>query len=427
LTFSHGIYCFQSIINNPKQTGSQFEKWQNLLAADRTISKRRLQQLAGRNEFPVNAAASTDVARLDSRPLTGELAGKAFSVEDTIDVQGVPTRAGMPLENLFDEPAEVSDAWVEALKASSCHFAGKVKPPPFGHGLNGGFDSVDKDASSVAPIHIGVDTYGWVRCLGALRGHCVFRAGVGRFIGGLPIVPSMDAPAVIASDWELLRQILPIVFGHRECISALEDPLAANADASTRKRMLLLDYSGYSLPHSCQRAMRSSLPHFDWLSPVQTPARGRGILQASAEAFSTLAKREAHFIHRHWLAEYGASYPPELSLYLQQGGRLSAANITVARDVQRQLRGLLLSLLDEWEVVALPLILAKDNLMEAGGFANKHLLSQLAPIQLSGLPAFSIPLLETEGQCVALQLLTRSGDRRQEDVEGDIGRKLNVG
>ncbi len=379
-----------------------------MLAIDKVISKQRLKQLACRDELPAPAITAPVAPLNEARPLRGELSGTTFSVEDTMDVQGVPTRGGMSVEKLFDEPAEVSDAWVEALNAVNCKFVGKVKPPPFGHGLNGGFDAVENDAPSVAPIHIGIDTYGRVRCLGAQRGHYVFRSGVGRFLGGLPIVPSMDAPSVMASDWELLLQVLPIVFGHRGAALMWKDPFAAEADDSERKRLLLVEYPGHVLPRGCSQAIRSRFSHFDWQSPTQMLASGRRILQKSADAFVTLAEREAHFIHRHWLTEYESSYPPQLLKCLQRGGRLSAANVASARDVQRQVRRLLLGWLDDWDVIALPLIFQRDKLLVAGDFADRSILSQLAPIQLSGLPAFSIPLATEQDQVIAIQLIIRA-------------------
>ncbi len=379
-----------------------------MLAIDRAISKRRIQQLACLDKLPAAVLPATVVPPHEVHPLRGELSGMAFTVEDTMDVQGVPTRGGMSLAKLFDEPAEVSDAWVEALKGANCQFAGKVKSPPFGHGLAGCFDEVYSDSSSAAPIHIGIDTYGWGRCMGALHGHWVFRAGVGRFIGGLPIVPSLDSPAVIASNWELLRQVLPIVLGHRESASTWKDPLAAEADTLVRKRLLLVEYAGHVTSPACRQSIRSRFPHFDCQSPIQTLASGRRILQKTSGAFVTLAEREAHYIHRYWLSEYESSYPPQLLRRLQRGARLSAVSVAAARDVQRQVRRLLLNWLDDWDVVALPLIFKKDNLLVTSDFAEGSILSQLAPIQLSGLPAFSIPLGTEQDHVMALQLIIRA-------------------
>jgi Asp-tRNA(Asn)/Glu-tRNA(Gln) amidotransferase A subunit family amidase len=380
------------------------KKWQKLLASDRAVSKQRLQQLAAKD----GPSSPKTVTAINPGPTErgsgGPLAGMSFSVEDTMDVRGVPTRCGVSFEGLFEDPAEVSDAWVEALSGAGCCFSGKLKSPPFGHGLLREEDDSAVEEPVTAPICVGMDTYGRFRCDGVKRGHFVFRAAGGRFAGGLPIAPSMDAPAVSAASLEDLKRVLAVL-GFTDA-AAGSYPVHAESHAHERKRVLLVEYPDNPLPVGIKQSIVSCYAHWDWQSPIATLAPGARVLQKSTEAFATLVAREAHFIHYHWLEEYGSAYPQELLNVLQRGRKLSPQRVASARDVQRKVRQLLLQWLGQWDCVALPLSLPMQGKM-ADSPAGNVVSAQLAPIQLAGLPAFTIPLAVAGDTAIALQLLLR--------------------
>lgn len=392
------------VINKDQQSGSFAKKWQKLLAADGAVCRQRLRDLARGVFSRDQSAPEAELIAETKATNTDALAGQGFSVEDTIDVQGVPTLGGVSFADLFEEPADTSDAWVLALQSAGCRFESKVRPPLLGHGSILSTTEGEANKDPLAGVHIGMDTYGRVRFESAKAGRYVYRSAVGRTISGLPVAPGLDALAVSVEQQATFIAVVERLLGIVPEDGQGEVSADGQPEGSMPLRVLLVDYPNHPLPALAKQTIYSRTKSICWESSIATVASGLRLFGKCYAAFDLLVSREAGFIHRYWMQEYAAQYPQALRERLQRAVNVSPQKLTDARALQQQVRSQLLEWLGEWYCVAIPLVIPAGPL----DATTVHRINrQLAPIQLSGLPAFSIPVQSEPDYHIALQLLVR--------------------
>lgn len=153
-------------------------------------------------------------------PRTAPLLGTPVAIKDLFDVAGLPTTAGLPGD---PPPARHDAAAVRRLRAAGAIPIGKTAMDPLGTSTGGqapGFPaclnprdrrlspggsssgSAVAIAAGIVPLGIGSDTAGSARIPAAYCGIVGFKPARGWMPGrgSVPVIPSFDAPGVLASN-----------------------------------------------------------------------------------------------------------------------------------------------------------------------------------------------------------------------------------
>jgi aspartyl-tRNA(Asn)/glutamyl-tRNA(Gln) amidotransferase subunit A len=347
-------------------------------------------------------------AALDRGEVLGPLHGVPILVKDLVDVAGVPTTAASPLlaDNVPAEDAPVirrlrAAGAVVLAKANTHEFAFGALTPPTRNpwdcermpgGSSGG--SAAGVAAGYATVAVGTDTAGSIREPAALCGLVGLKptAGLVPTDGVIPLAWSLDAVGPIAATVEdaaaMLRVIaddgprvgLPRNLGDLRIAVSQEllDPLQAPVAAAFSTVLDELDGAGARISH-----VRLADPD---------ELLGACLVVLGAEALS---------YHRRWLRERRAAYGTDVLAYLELSEGFTAADYVDAQRLREVLNRRVEELLAEHDVLLTPAqsVLAPriaDELVTFPGGRtgprDLNLIRPLAPFNLTGSPAASVPV-----------------------------------
>lgn len=238
---------------------------------ERALARARDRSVLGAFWALEGERAVAAAAALDAGPGGAErapLRGVPVAVKDLFDVAGTPTTAGLAGEH---PPAVADAAVVGRLRAAGAVPIGKTAMDPLGASTGGqapGFppclNPIDERlspggssagsavavAAGIVPLGLGSDTAGSTRIPAAYCGVVGFKPALGWLPrrGCVPVMPSFDAPGLLAENVE-------------DCVRALA-ALSRRADPPPRRRSRirvglltdLVDSSEPAVASACRRA-----------------------------------------------------------------------------------------------------------------------------------------------------------------------------
>ncbi len=339
--------------------------------------------------------------------------GAHVAVKDTIDIAGVPTRAG---SRAFADaaPAERNADVVDALLAAGCRIVGKTNLHEFAYGVTGINDwtgtplnarfpdripggsssgSAAAVAAGLVTFALGTDTGGSIRVPAACCGVVGLKPTFGRIsrTGVLPAKSSLDCVGPFARDVATIERAMAILDSHFARLTRAADPVVG---------VVALDVDA-GVGTAFEAALRAApVRHVPVTLAGMSDAFAAGIAIIGAETWAALG-----------------SYADSPALGDDVRARLLAAQRITPDDVARAERvrtaftGDVDAALERVDALALPTMPDPTLGLDAGRDATAALrVTQLVrPFNLSGHPAISVPLPARDGYSVGLQLVGRHG------------------
>ena len=300
------------------------------------------------------------------------LAGLLVSIKDLFDIRGQRTRAGSTVLN--DRPPAASDAAiVHRLRQAGAVLIGRTNMTEFafsGVGINPHYGTPGNPfdraripggsssgagvsvADGMAVVAIGTDTGGSVRIPAALCGIAGFKPTARRIPqeGMLPLSTTLDSigplarsiscciitDAVMAGEAPRVSAALPLA-GQRFLVPTnyVVDGLDAEVAAAFERACTALAESGAWL-------VEQKVPEFDQL----TVANQKGGFPAP----------EAYAWHADLLARRGAEYDPRVSVRIERGREMSAADYVRLVDERRRIIASFNALLAPFDALLMPTV-----------------------------------------------------------------------
>jgi Asp-tRNA(Asn)/Glu-tRNA(Gln) amidotransferase A subunit family amidase len=348
------------------------------------------------------------------------LVGIPVSVKDCFDLAGAPTTCGTKFYRDLNGIAG-QDSWlVEVLRRAGAVITGKTHLHPLAYGITGenpdfGDCLQPGDASALtggsssgaaasvmegsAMAGIGTDTGGSVRVPAALCGIAGYRASLGRgdWRGGAHLAESFDTFGWLFRDLED-GPLLGSIFGPTD---------SAGLKLPTRFAVIHEDFLHDCEPgvvaslRQCQRALEAlgltaSTVDVSWWAP-------------SRDIFAPIQASEAARLHQGHFPEFEAS----IRQRLEWGVSLSDETLSGLRRQHSEFRQRMDDLLAEHPLLLLPA--APVARLAAGADHSQiraRLLRYTAPVSLAGMPAVTIPCLESGRPAGGAQLVAS----REEDA-----------
>jgi amidase len=344
----------------------------------------------------------------------GTPGGPRAVVKDTIDVAGLPTRAGSAaLEHAAPAPRQA--AVVQALLDAGWRLEGKTVLHELAFGTTGlnphagtpinphwpdrvpggsSSGSAVAVASGAVPMALGTDTGGSVRTPAACCGVFGLKPSFGRVPrdGVMPAVTTLDCVGPIAADLPTLVRAMQAICPDFGPLPALPEPLRigwvdVRAEAASRD------------------AVQAALLRAGWgLRPVRLPA-----FEDAYEAGLAVIQRET------WNACAPLLQSGRVGADVARRLRLAAetddAALARAEAVRRRFRDEVDDALRDCDVLALPTLASPPPRLEdaADTVAAVAMTRLVRPFNLSGHPAITLPLNRADGLPVGLQLVGRRG------------------
>jgi amidase len=342
----------------------------------------------------LDAGGGTDPAGGGARP------GPRLAVKDCIDVAGLRSSVGCQVVSEMSEPAESDAAVVASARAAGARIAGKTALTELCWSANGvnhwqGTPVNPRDprrvpggsssgsavavATGEADVAYGTDTGGSVRVPACCCGVVGLKTAWGRIPlkGVYPLAPSLDTVGPLGPDVAAVETGMRLLEpGFRA--GPWRGPLAAAridpgvevdpaVDAAVDRALAA---AGVGLT----RVAGAGSVGFDFAEAVYAA----GVI-IDAEGFRSNA----------YLMPYIADLSPHVRRNLERGARLSPSVVTGARDVKDTVRAALTGLLADYPVLVTPVMAGQPPLLGERGYPMTML---SAPVNLSGLPALSLPV-----------------------------------
>jgi aspartyl-tRNA(Asn)/glutamyl-tRNA(Gln) amidotransferase subunit A len=300
------------------------------------------------------------------------LAGLPISIKDLFDIRGQRTRGGSAVLN--DQPAASSDATiVHRLRQAGAVLIGRTNMTEFafsGVGINPHYGTPGNPfdraripggsssgagvsvADGMAVVAIGTDTGGSVRIPAALCGIAGFKPTARRIPqdGMLPLSTTLDSigplarsigcciitDAIMAGEAPRVPDALPLA-GQRFLVPTnyVVDGLDAEVAAAFERACTTLAEGGAWL-------VEQKVPEFDQL----TVANQKGGFPAP----------EAYAWHADLLARRGAEYDPRVSVRIERGREMSAADYVRLVDERRRIVANFNTLLAPFDALLMPTV-----------------------------------------------------------------------
>jgi len=378
-------------------------------------------------------AAETAVMRGDA---LGALHGVPITVKDNVAVAGLRITNGSAA--FMDTIAPADAAVVARIKAAGAIIIGKTNLPEFAHkvltdspvfgvtrspwsadhtpgGSSGGASAAL--ASGVAPLAVGTDGGGSIRCPSSCCGLVGLKATLGR-------IP-MEAPdgfnayffvgpmARGAADARLLMSVMagtltidPYAIAAPPLPAALS---ANNADVSGLKIGWVEHFGRYRTDPQVGRLTAASVKSLE--------SEGAIVGELSEPAFDDVFDTYTVIASAAHAARYGAlterwaeRMTPSMLDSIEKGRKWSATDLVRAGDRRTQLFRAVQALFDRFDIIATPTMIAPPKPLDAGGSIATEMYAEWAaplyPFNLTGHPAISVPAGFTEnGLPVGLQLV----------------------
>lgn len=335
--------------------------------------------------------------------------GPSVAIKDTIDVAGVPTRAGTrALEDAV--PVTKNADVIDGLLAAGYRIVGKANLHELAFGMTGinkwtgtpvnhhfpayvpggsSSGSAVAVAAGLADVALGTDTGGSVRVPAACCGVYGFKPTFGRVSrkGVMPEHTSLDCVGPFAADMDALIACMRAIdpsFGELPDIANVRIGVVNVAAASAVRRVVDAAIE------------RSAFP----VTPVALSefvgAYDAGLVIINAETWTACAP----------LMESG-KIGEDVAARLRVASKTTQADIAAANRVRASFSAQVDAALDSCSVLALPTLPDEPPLLDFGADTSKLLgiSSLVRPFNLSGHPAIAIPLTADVGFPISLQLV----------------------
>lgn len=339
---------------------------------------------------------------------------KRVVVKDTIDIAGLPTRAGSAA--LAEAaPAKRHAQIVERTLAASYRIVGKTNLHELAFGMTGlnawtgtpgnprfpelipggsSSGSAAAVAAGLAEVGIGTDTGGSIRLPSACCGLYGLKPSFGRLDrrGVMPAISSLDCVGPIAADLEELIAFMAAV-----------DPVFVIPEKPSLPGVARLRVEA---DNANQTALDARLE----ASGLPIAQATLGLLGEAYEAAMAVINRETFEACAAWRDD--ARLGADVAKRLREAGETTDAELREAEAVRRAFAAEVDRLLETHDVLALP-TLPHAPLTRAAAEAGQQDLTisaLLRPFNLSGHPALTVPLAPRGGKPMALQLVGRRGD-----------------
>ena len=370
-------------------------------------------------------------------PLTSALRGIPIAIKDLFDTAGIRTTVG---SRFFSDFVPETDAFVvEKLKQAGAIIVGKTNTheialgvtgnnPHYGTARNpwdatripGGSSSGSAIAvaTGMALGALGTDTGGSIRIPASLCGVVGFKPTYGRVSlrGVFPLSWNLDHVGSLTKcvkDAALMMQVISVY-----------DPL----DPASVK-MLSGDYLGHLIDDMEGRKIALGTGEFiDGAEPEvlnavcaaaeQFEAMGCKVqevnvdwLREAALANKTMTQADGAAVHRDRLREHPEMFGDDIRRRLEDGAKTTSTEYILARRTQVEVRKRFEQFFESHDYlltpttpIPAPTVEGHDAVEQAG-----HLTRFTAPINLSGLPALSLPCGFTQsGLPIGLQIVSRA-------------------
>jgi amidase len=327
--------------------------------------------------------------------------GPRLAVKDAIDIEGVPTTAGCQAVADRAEPAEADAPVVAAARAAGARIVGKTNltelclgtdglnvwsgtpvNPLYPDRVPGGSSSGSAVAVAAgeADVALGTDTGGSVRIPAACCGIAGLKTTHGRvpLDGVYPLAPSLDTVGPLG------RDVAAVTLG----MSLIEPGFTpAPYDQAMTVGRLRVPGVDPVIDAAVDAALRLAFTVVDERSEHWTDA-----LIAAGVIVAVESHRQNHAL----LDGTGQVTEPKAQI-VRAGANVTAEQLTWTRSVQTALRTELGVLLDRHGVLALPVLTTLPPLLDSApapgsGDLLSGTLPLTFPVNLSGLPAFALPV-----------------------------------
>ena len=344
--------------------------------------------------------------------LASDGTGPRVAVKDLIDVAGVITTAASKAVADFAAPATADAALLKGSRAAGARIVGKANLHELAFGTSGlnqwsgtpvnpidprripggsSSGSAVAVATDLADVAIGSDTGGSIRIPAAFCGVCGLKTTFGRIPleGVWPLAKSLDTAGPMAVD----------VAGLTTMMRLLEPGF--EVAASTAKTVGRLRLPSESVDPDIDAAVDDALAASEFeIVEISVPEWEEAWLRCS-----DLLTFEAWEANRHLLEDptRGPLLGDAVRDRLLAGSRVTPTQLGAAKAFQATFTSLLQAWLERVELLALPTASTHPPLIEDGAKTIYNRLTN--PINLTGLPALSLPVSGSSQFPPSLQLV----------------------
>ena len=355
-----------------------------------------------------------------ARTTTGPMYGVPIAVKDLIDHAGRVTTAG---SEFYRRRADVTAPALANLENAGAVVIGRTglhefafgfssENPWFGPVLNPWDHSLSPGGSSggsaaavaagIVPIALGTDTGGSVRVPAALCALAGLKVTHGLISteGVFGLVPSLDTVGAIACSLSDLAMATPLMAGHQE-------PWPDEAAPIESIRMIVPSHWVEDAPLTSEVAAGFA----DFIS--RATALGVSVEHRALSSVGPSPKNadligpEVEAIHGSWRRE-GRPYGDDVAARIDTAMEVSEAEYQSALGWQRALRAEMLESTRDGALLVTPTVGAMDKVIGQDTIGPHHYRSVLswftAPVNVSGLPALTIPM-PGDGRRPSVQLI----------------------
>ncbi len=406
-------------------TQQKFKQWQAysrdepIACVDRFFNAIGLLSETDRRSYIASTYDRADLARSllkSAHRADAPLAGIPYTIQDLVDVSGLPTGCGAPFDQPFEGIIDCSSELSNALDTmGACLFA-KTVPAEFGvdirgrnpsHGtcahpdsdvyvLGGGAGStVRAVAEGLVPLGVGVDTSGGIRIPAAFQGCFGFRMGHNAYThdGLFPIMPSVESIGWVTNTISTLKQTFRAFYPHAikqqmEPKGFLIDDPCCHVSPEVKSSFLLLSRE------------------LDIHEDPQQHTRLNQAFQGAGNALQLLQARELYTIHQYWIDEYRDRYDTNLLRRIYRGMECSSAEVELSGQVQERIKRALTTFFERYDYLLMPV--SSVSTPRQGDWnvdLESDLMQLIAPASLSALPALILPFICEDGMHGAAQLI----------------------
>ncbi len=335
------------------------------------------------------------------------------AVKDLIDMAGVPTTNGSRVLASRAAPATLDAACLAGTRAGETagdlRIVGKTNMHELAFGVSGinpwfgtprnpldsrlvpgGSSSGSAVAvgSGEADVAFGSDTGGSIRIPAACCGVVGLKTTKGRISldGVLPLAPSLDTIGPMA------RTVSGVVQG-----MALLEP--GFAPATARQRQPVIGRVRLPAESRIDDALDAALSATD-LEVTDVPLPG---WDAATASVMTILGSEAWRVHAKLWQQHGDELSPDVSARLKDSSSLTTEDTAAAWQEAQQWDLELVEVFTGVDILALPTLAAAPPALEDAGRLTE--IRYVAPFNLAGLPALSLPVATPVGIPASLQLV----------------------